>query len=157
MKKFTSRLAARLARMGLGLKLAAAFTLRARLRDEVIGKLIYPTLLIHLALLGKQLGFDTTIVVEKPSELDMILQEAAKLGVMPGIGVRLRLSTLGAGKSSIKVTLAGTTTSSRVFAVLHSNRTGRWVQSVVPTTGSFTIYLNGTVTASTYIAWFVIN
>ncbi|MFM1783372.1 MAG: arginine decarboxylase, partial [Pseudomonadota bacterium] len=53
---------------------------------------------IHLALLGKQLGFDTTIVVEKPSELDMILQEAAKLGVMPGIGVRLRLSTLGAGK-----------------------------------------------------------
>ena len=34
---------------------------------------------IHLALLGKQLGFDTTfIVVEKPSELDMILQEAAK-------------------------------------------------------------------------------
>ncbi|HWR96464.1 MAG TPA: biosynthetic arginine decarboxylase [Arenimonas sp.] len=53
---------------------------------------------IHLALLGKQLGFDTTIVVEKPSELDMILQEAAKLGVTPGIGVRLRLSTLGAGK-----------------------------------------------------------
>ena len=66
-------------------------------------------------------------------------------------------ATLGAGKSSIKVTLAGTTTSSRVFAVLHSNRTGRWVQSVVPTTGSFTIYLNGTVTSSTYIAWFVIN
>ena len=44
-----------------------------------------------------------------------------------------------------------------MFAVLHSNRTGRWVQSVVPTTGSFTIYLNGTVSASTYIAWFVIN
>lgn len=66
-------------------------------------------------------------------------------------------ATLGAGKSSIKVTLAGTTTSSRVFAVLHSNRTGRWVQSVVPTTGSFTIYLNGTVSSSTYIAWFVIN
>lgn len=53
---------------------------------------------IHLALLGKRLGFDTTIVVEKPSELDMILQEAGKLGVSPGIGVRLRLSTLGAGK-----------------------------------------------------------
>lgn len=53
---------------------------------------------IHLALLGKQLGFDTTIVVEKPSELELILQEAAKLGVKPGIGVRLRLSTLGAGK-----------------------------------------------------------
>ena len=66
-------------------------------------------------------------------------------------------ATLGAGKSSIKVTLAGTTSSSRVFAVLHTNRTGRWVQSVVPTTGSFTIYLNGTVPGSTYIAWWVIN
>jgi arginine decarboxylase len=53
---------------------------------------------IHLALLGKRLGFDTTIVVEKPSELEMILQESAKLGIKPGIGVRLRLSTLGAGK-----------------------------------------------------------
>ena len=66
-------------------------------------------------------------------------------------------ATLGAGKSSIKVTLAGTTTGSRVFAVLHTNRTGRWVQSVVPTTGSFTIYLNGTVAGATYIAWWVIN
>ncbi len=53
---------------------------------------------IHLALLGKRLGFDTTIVVEKPSELEMILQESEKLGIKPGIGVRLRLSTLGAGK-----------------------------------------------------------
>ena len=65
--------------------------------------------------------------------------------------------TIAAGKSSIKVTLAGTTTSSRVFAVLHSNRSGRYVRAVVPTTGSFTIYLNTTVTASTFIAWFVIN
>lgn len=66
-------------------------------------------------------------------------------------------STIGSGKSSLKVTLAGTTSGSRVFAVLHSNRTGRWVQSVIPTTGYFTIYLNGTVSSSTYIAWFVLN
>lgn len=65
--------------------------------------------------------------------------------------------TLGSGKSNIKVTLPGTTSGSRVFAVLHSNRTGRWVQSVIPTTGYFTIYLNGTVSTSTYIAWFVLN
>ena len=39
-------------------------------------------------------------------------------------------ATLGAGRSNIRVNLAGVTTSSRVFAVLHSNRTGRWVQSV---------------------------
>ncbi len=35
----------------LARQLAAAFTLRARLRDEVAGRLLYPTLLIHLALL----------------------------------------------------------------------------------------------------------
>jgi hypothetical protein len=66
-------------------------------------------------------------------------------------------ATIGAGKSSIKVTLAGTTSSSRVFAVLHSNRSGRFVRAVVPTTGSFTVYLNTTVTSSTFVAWFVIN
>ena len=66
-------------------------------------------------------------------------------------------TTIGAGKSSVKITLLGTSTSSRVFAVLHSNRSGRYVRAVVPTTGSFTIYLNTTVTAATYVAWFVIN
>lgn len=64
---------------------------------------------------------------------------------------------IGAGKSSVKVSLLGTSSSSRVFAVLHSNRSGRYVRAVVPTTGSFTIYLNTTVTSSTYVAWFVIN
>jgi hypothetical protein len=66
-------------------------------------------------------------------------------------------ATIGAGKSTYKVTLAGVTASSRVFAVLHSNRTGRYVRAVVPTTGSFTIYLNTTVTSSSYVAWFVVN
>jgi arginine decarboxylase len=53
---------------------------------------------IRLALLGRQLGFETHIVVEKPSELGLIIQEARALGVKPGIGVRLRLATLGTGK-----------------------------------------------------------
>jgi hypothetical protein len=66
-------------------------------------------------------------------------------------------ATIGTGKSSIKVTLAGTSSASRVFAVLHSNRAGRYVRAVVPTTGSFTIYLNTTVTSATYIAWFVLD
>ena len=66
-------------------------------------------------------------------------------------------ATIGAGKSSLKVTLAGTTPSSRVFAVLHSNRAGRYVRAVVPTTGSFTVYLNTTVTSSTYVAYFVLD
>jgi len=66
-------------------------------------------------------------------------------------------STIATGKSSIKVTLAGVNSGCRIFALLHSNRTGRWVQSVVPVTGSFTIYLNGTVTSATYVAWFILN
>jgi hypothetical protein len=66
-------------------------------------------------------------------------------------------NTIGAGRSSIKIIRAGVTSSSRIFAVLHSNRAGRYVRAVVPTTGSFTIYLNTTVTSATYVAWFVIN
>jgi hypothetical protein len=65
--------------------------------------------------------------------------------------------TIGSGRSSLKVTLAGVTSGSRVFAVLHSNRSGRYVRAVVPTTNSFTVYLNTTVTSATYVAWFVLN
>ena len=53
---------------------------------------------IRLALIGRKLGLDTFIVVEKPSELPLILEEAQALGVTPGIGVRMRLASLGAGK-----------------------------------------------------------
>jgi len=53
---------------------------------------------IRLALIGRKLGLDTYIVVEKPSELPLILEEAKALGVTPGIGVRVRLASLGAGK-----------------------------------------------------------
>ncbi|PJK07504.1 arginine decarboxylase [Lysobacteraceae bacterium NML08-0793] len=53
---------------------------------------------IRLALIGRKLGFQTFIVVEKPSELRIVLEESAALGVKPGLGVRMRLASLGAGK-----------------------------------------------------------
>jgi len=53
---------------------------------------------IRLALIGRKLGLDVFLVVEKPSELPLILEEAAALGVEPRIGVRMRLASLGAGK-----------------------------------------------------------
>src|SRR5690606_30605131 len=53
---------------------------------------------IRLALIGRRLGLDVFIVVEKPSELRLIMEEAQALGVEPGIGVRMRLASLGAGK-----------------------------------------------------------
>lgn len=66
-------------------------------------------------------------------------------------------ASIGTGKSSVKVNLAGTTSQSRVFAVLHSNRSNRWVRAVVPTTGSFTVYLNASMTSATWVAWFVLD
>jgi arginine decarboxylase len=53
---------------------------------------------IRLALIGRKLGLQTFIVIEKPSELRVALEEAAALGVKPGLGVRMRLASLGSGK-----------------------------------------------------------
>jgi arginine decarboxylase len=53
---------------------------------------------IRLALIGQKLGHDVYIVVEKPSELDLILQESSNLQVEPGIGIRIRLASVGKGK-----------------------------------------------------------
>ena len=53
---------------------------------------------IRLALIGLALGIRVTIVVEKPSELELILQESAQLGITPVLGVRVRLASIGAGK-----------------------------------------------------------
>ncbi len=53
---------------------------------------------IRLALLGTRLGMRAHIVVEKLSELELVLQEAKALGIAPLLGVRVRLASLGAGK-----------------------------------------------------------
>lgn len=53
---------------------------------------------IRLALIGRKLGLQTFIVIEKPSELKLVLEESKALEVKPGIGVRMRLASLGAGK-----------------------------------------------------------
>ncbi|OGI54392.1 MAG: arginine decarboxylase [Candidatus Muproteobacteria bacterium RIFCSPHIGHO2_12_FULL_60_33] len=53
---------------------------------------------IRLALIGKELGHRVYIVVEKPSELDLVIQESKNLGVTPLIGLRMRLASIGAGK-----------------------------------------------------------
>ncbi|KFN43972.1 arginine decarboxylase [Arenimonas oryziterrae] len=53
---------------------------------------------IRLALIARKLGLQTFLVVEKPSELAIILEESKALGVQPGLGVRMRLASLGAGK-----------------------------------------------------------
>jgi hypothetical protein len=66
-------------------------------------------------------------------------------------------SNVSAGASSRLVTLAGVTSGSKVFAVLHSNRSGRYVRAVIPATGRFRIYLNAAVSSTTSVAWFVLD
>ena len=53
---------------------------------------------IRLALIGEKLGHSVFIVLEKLSELDLVLAEAKELGVKPRLGLRIRLASQGAGK-----------------------------------------------------------
>lgn len=53
---------------------------------------------IRLALRGLQLGLKVYLVVEKSSEIELILEESAALGVLPLLGLRVRLASIGAGK-----------------------------------------------------------
>lgn len=53
---------------------------------------------IRLALRSRQLGLDCWIVVEKLSELELIIAESQRLGVVPRLGLRVRLASIGEGK-----------------------------------------------------------
>jgi arginine decarboxylase len=53
---------------------------------------------VRLALIARRLGHRAYIVIEKRSELNLVLAEARRLGVKPLLGVRARLASIGAGK-----------------------------------------------------------
>ncbi|MGA8279158.1 MAG: biosynthetic arginine decarboxylase [Rhodanobacteraceae bacterium] len=53
---------------------------------------------VRLALIGRKLGLEVFIVIEKPSELVHVIEEARALEVTPLLGVRMRLASLGAGR-----------------------------------------------------------
>lgn len=53
---------------------------------------------IRLALIGQRLGHEVFIVIEKESEVDLVIEESAKLGVRANIGLRVRLSSLSSSK-----------------------------------------------------------
>jgi arginine decarboxylase len=52
---------------------------------------------IRLALVATRLGQRTTIVIEKLSELELVLRVAAETGIRPRLGLRVRLATATAG------------------------------------------------------------
>ncbi|WP_159565930.1 biosynthetic arginine decarboxylase [Budvicia diplopodorum] len=53
---------------------------------------------IRLALIGEKLGHKVYLVIEKMSEIKMVLEEAKRLDVIPRLGVRARLASQGSGK-----------------------------------------------------------
>lgn len=53
---------------------------------------------IRLALIGQRLGHRVIIILEKLSELNLVIEEAEKLNVEPCIGIRVRLASVGNGK-----------------------------------------------------------
>ncbi len=53
---------------------------------------------IRLALIARKLGRNIKIIIEKSYELDLVIAEATKIGVVPQLGIRARLSSLGAGQ-----------------------------------------------------------
>ena len=53
---------------------------------------------VETALYASKLGRKVVMVVEKPSELPLIAEVARKTGIKPRLGMRVRLSTRGAGK-----------------------------------------------------------
>jgi len=53
---------------------------------------------VRRALIGQKLGHRVYIVVEKPGELALVLEEARNLQVTPLLGLRVRLASIGTGK-----------------------------------------------------------
>jgi len=53
---------------------------------------------IRLALIGRKLGYRIYIVIEKLSELELVIEESQALGIEPLLGIRVRLASIGSGK-----------------------------------------------------------
>ncbi len=53
---------------------------------------------LRLALIGRRLGHRVHVVIEKLSELDLLLEESQAMGIEPLLGVRVRLASVAAGK-----------------------------------------------------------
>ena len=53
---------------------------------------------IRLALMGQRLGHQVFIVIEKESEVDLVIEESKNLGVKANLGLRVRLSSLETSK-----------------------------------------------------------
>ncbi|MCA9579980.1 MAG: arginine decarboxylase, partial [Myxococcales bacterium] len=53
---------------------------------------------IETALLAQRLGRTPVIVIDRFSEIDIVIKVSSALGIKPHVGLRARLSTVGAGR-----------------------------------------------------------
>jgi arginine decarboxylase len=53
---------------------------------------------IRLALIGEKMGHKVYLVLEKMTEVRLVLEEAERLNVVPRLGIRARLASQGSGK-----------------------------------------------------------
>jgi hypothetical protein len=106
----------------------------------------------NYGIVGESLSTNAAVLALARSATDLALDVRGKVKFS-----RSGRSTIGRGKSSRIINLGGVSTSSQIFALIQNNRSGRWVRAVVPASGKFTIYLNATLSSTTYVAWFILN
>ena len=83
---------------------------------------------MRLALMGQRLGHKVFIVIEQLSEIDVLLQAADDLGIVPMAGVRIKLRSAGYGRwaqSGGERSKFGLTAAQLVEAIEHLKRRGR--------------------------------
>ena len=88
---------------------------------------------IRIALFAQRMGINVFIVIEKLSELALIMQECNRLGVSPQLGVRVRLTSIAAGNwqntggRNSKFGL-GTQDLLQLIEALKNNNSSHWLQ-----------------------------
>jgi arginine decarboxylase len=83
---------------------------------------------MRLALMGQRLGHKVFIVIEQLSEIDVLLQAADDLGIVPMAGVRIKLRSAGYGRwaqSGGERSKFGLTAAQLVEAIEHLRSRGR--------------------------------
>ena len=87
---------------------------------------------IDLALVAQRIGFEVTIVMETPDELDLITARAANMDITPRLGLRLRLSTRPGGRWCQTNEIFGLTSTEAIAVVDRLKSSGQlgWLKMI---------------------------
>jgi arginine decarboxylase len=79
-------------------ELQAALALSERTDHTIVCNGYKDEEFIRLALMGQKLGHTVFVVLEKITEVELLLRVADEMGVVPAVGVRIKLASSGSGK-----------------------------------------------------------